>query len=119
MYVFFAFGKNEGDEKEKFIAEATRKNIYITLTALSGAGVVFLFLLRRATTADGEPVQSTQTGSGLLSAIKLLGHGRIILLSVTFWFTGNFICSTLKICYFVPMIYALSDWLNLCMAANV
>lgn len=103
MYVFFAFGKNEGTEKEKFIAEATRKNIYITLSVLSAAGVLFLFLLRRAATADGEPVQNTQTGSGILSAIKLLGHGRILLLSITFWFTGNFFYTFLEICLnFVP-----------------
>lgn len=89
MYVFFAFGKNEGAEKEKFINEATRKNIYVTLSALSGAGVFFFLLLRRSVTADGQPVESTQTGSGILSAIKMLGHGRILLLSITFWFTGN------------------------------
>lgn len=90
LYVFFAFKQSEGEEKTKFIDDVTRKNIYITLSALSAAGVLFLFLLRRASTAEGEPVQNTQTGSGILSAIKLFGHGRILLLSVTFWFTGKF-----------------------------
>lgn len=92
LFVFYQFqGKDHIDE-------STRSSVFIVLTAVAIVGVIFLGLLRRVhhtyeTTADGDrdldyKPRDNSAISAFKNAIKLFFTRDMLLLSITFLYTG-------------------------------
>ena len=72
----------------------TRLSVFIVLLVLAAIGIVFLLLLRPAQNTDGEMVRKDEGGPlyALRRAFVLLVTKEMILLSVTFFYTGTRSC---------------------------
>jgi preprotein translocase subunit SecG len=85
LFVYFQFqGKTHIDAD-------TRLSVFIVLLVLAAIGIVFLLLLRPAHNTDGEMVRKDEGGPlyALRRAFVLLITKEMILLSVTFFYTGK------------------------------
>ncbi|KAL0278554.1 UNVERIFIED_CONTAM: hypothetical protein PYX00_000347 [Menopon gallinae] len=87
LFVFFKF--KETDEM-KGIEEDTKNVVFTVLGIVSALGIVFLAVLRPAESSDGKVVQSEYTGpvDALKSSLKLFATKQMLLLLVTFFYTG-------------------------------
>ncbi|PNF26549.1 UNC93-like protein MFSD11 [Cryptotermes secundus] len=84
LFVYFQFqGKTHIDAH-------TRLSVFIVLLIIAAVGIVFLLILRPAQSPDGEMVQKEEGGplNALRRAFALLITKEMILLSVTFFYTG-------------------------------
>ena len=72
----------------------TRLSVFIVLLVVAAIGIVFLLLLRPAQTSDGEMVRRDEGGPlhALKRAFDLLLTKEMILLSLTFFYTGTRTC---------------------------
>lgn len=85
LFVYFQFqGKTHIDAD-------TRLPVFIVLLVLAAIGIVFLLLLRPAQNSDGEMVRKDEGGPlhALRRAFDLLLTKEMILLSLTFFYTGT------------------------------
>lgn len=85
LFVYFQFqGKTHIDAH-------TRLSVFIVLLVIAAIGIVFLLLLQPARSADGEMVQKDEGGpmNALRRAFTLLITKEMILLSITFFYTGK------------------------------
>jgi len=85
LFVYFQFqGKTHIDAD-------TRLSVFIVLLVLAAIGIVFLLLLRPAQNSDGEMVRKDEGGPlhALKRAFDLLLTKEMILLSLTFFYTGT------------------------------
>jgi preprotein translocase subunit SecG len=85
LFVYFQFqGKTHIDAH-------TRQSVFIVLLIIAAIGIVFLLLLRPAQNADGEMIRKDEGGpmNALRRAFALLITKEMILLSVTFFYTGK------------------------------
>jgi len=88
LFVYFRFqGKTHIDAE-------TRLSVFIVLLVLAAIGIVFLLLLRPAQSSDGEMVRKDEGGPlhALRRAFDLLLTKEMILLSLTFFYTGTRTC---------------------------
>jgi preprotein translocase subunit SecG len=85
LFVYFQFqGKTHIDAH-------TRLSVFLVLLVIAAIGIIFLLLLRPAQSADGEMVQKDEGGplNALRRAFALLITKEMILLSITFFYTGK------------------------------
>jgi preprotein translocase subunit SecG len=85
LFVYFQFqGKTHIDAH-------TRLSVFIVLLVIAAVGIVFLLLLQPAQSADGEMIQKDEGGplNALRRAFALLITKEMILLSITFFYTGK------------------------------
>ncbi|KAK7791075.1 hypothetical protein R5R35_000500 [Gryllus longicercus] len=84
LFVYIKFqGKTHIDSE-------TRLLVFIVLIVLAGVGIVFLLILRPAQNYDGELAKNDTNGPvrALVKAFKLLFTKQMLLLSLTFFYTG-------------------------------
>lgn len=86
LFVYFQF------QGKAHIDADTRQNVFIVLLVIAAIGIVFLSLLRPAQSADGEMLRKDEGGpmNALKRAFALLITKEMILLSITFFYTGKF-----------------------------
>lgn len=87
IFVFYAF------QGKKHIDQATRTLVFIVLVSVCGIGIVVLLLLPRARTADGEMVPRPDAAPlrALKGAVSLFTTREMLLLCITFLYTGMFL----------------------------
>jgi preprotein translocase subunit SecG len=85
LFVYFQFqGKTHIDAH-------TRLSVFLVLLVIAAVGIVFLLLLRPAQNSDGEMIQKDEGGplNALRRAFALLITKEMVLLSITFFYTGT------------------------------
>jgi preprotein translocase subunit SecG len=85
LFVYFKF------QGKTHIDAYTRLSVFIVLLVIAAIGLVFLLLLQPAQSADGEMERRDVGGplNALRRAFTLLITKEMILLSVTFFYTGK------------------------------
>jgi preprotein translocase subunit SecG len=85
LFVYFQF------QGKTLIDADTRRSVFIVLLVIAAIGIVFLLLLRPAQSADGEMVRKDEGGplNALRRAFSLLITKEMVLLSITFFYTGK------------------------------
>ena len=85
IFVYFKF------QGKKNIDSETRTLVFIVLLVVAAVGIIFLLLLRPAQSSDGEMVRKEEGGPlrALKRAFSLLITKEMILLSITFFYTGE------------------------------
>lgn len=86
LLVFFTF------QGKTHIDETTRSIVFAVLIAVGIVGLVFLTCLRRPSASRDAPVElshSVEPRQAFLNAIRLFQTPRMILLSITFVYTGR------------------------------
>ncbi|KAJ9596528.1 hypothetical protein L9F63_012470, partial [Diploptera punctata] len=84
LFVYFKFQGKEHIDSE------TRTLVFIVLLVVAAVGIIFLLLLRPAQSPDGELIRKDDGGplQALKRAFALLVTKEMILLSITFFYTG-------------------------------
>lgn len=85
IFVYFEF------EGQTTISKDTRTMVFIVLGVIAAIGIGFFVILRPARSESGELADTTTTGpiTALTDSLRLFATRDMILLSVTFLYTGN------------------------------
>ena len=67
---------------------STRNIVGIVLLSVTGVGILALCLLKRAPVSETQPPQTTSPAKALLNSYRLFLTKDMLLLSVTFFYTG-------------------------------
>jgi len=97
LFVYFQF------QGKAHIDAHTRLSVFLVLLVIAAIGIVFLLLLRPAQNTDGEMVQKDEGSplNALKRAFELLITKEMLLLSITFFYTGKVTCGMkfITFCY--------------------